>query len=196
MADMIKMELIKVESVSKFSYYFDRAIALPIFSVEIKTIDDELYLSFVTKEVGDESLLKEICVSIKLIFSFSTEHICEVLREELLYMLLSKKLELIRFYQPKQESVVSSIYLFMNYSEEKRKQEFKKDEAINHPSHYGGDTPYEAIKVIEAWELDFCLGNTVKYISRAGKKDKSKELEDLEKAAWYLQRKITNLKLK
>jgi hypothetical protein len=43
-------------------------------------------------------------------------------------------------------------------------------ESVNHPQHYGGDTTYEAIKVIEAWELGFCLGNTVKYISRAGKK--------------------------
>jgi hypothetical protein len=64
-------------------------------------------------------------------------------------------------------------------------------EAVNHPKHYGGgDNPYEAIKVIEAWNLDFCLGNTVKYISRAGKKDPTKELEDLNKALWYLQRRI------
>lgn len=62
-------------------------------------------------------------------------------------------------------------------------------EAVNHPSHYGGaDNPYEAIKVIEAWELGFCLGNTVKYISRAGKKGAA--LEDLRKAAWYLNREI------
>lgn len=66
---------------------------------------------------------------------------------------------------------------------------------VNHPSHYGGeDNPYEAIKVIEAWNLGFCLGNAVKYISRAGKKDKSKEVEDLEKAVWYLQREIDRLK--
>ena len=66
---------------------------------------------------------------------------------------------------------------------------------VNHPSHYGGvDNPYEAIKVIEAWELDFHLGNTVKYISRAGKKNVDKELEDLLKAKWYLDRKIENIK--
>lgn len=64
-------------------------------------------------------------------------------------------------------------------------------EAVNHPAHYGGaGNPYEAIKVIEAWGLDFCLGNTVKYISRAGKKDAL--LQDLKKAAWYLQREIEN----
>jgi len=68
-------------------------------------------------------------------------------------------------------------------------------EQVNHPQHYGGeDKPYEAIKVIEAWELDFHLGNTVKYISRAGKKEKDKELQDLNKALWYLQRRIDNLK--
>ena len=67
-------------------------------------------------------------------------------------------------------------------------------EQVNHPQHYGGeDNPYEAIKVIDAWELGFSLGNTVKYISRAGIKNPEKELEDLKKAAWYLQRKIDNL---
>jgi hypothetical protein len=64
-------------------------------------------------------------------------------------------------------------------------------EAVNHPQHYGGaGNPYEAIKVIEAWELGFCLGNTVKYISRAGKKDDV--LQDLKKARWYLDREIQN----
>lgn len=63
-------------------------------------------------------------------------------------------------------------------------------ESINHPAHYGGDTPYEAIKVIEAWGLGFCLGNTVKYISRAGKKDPAATVEDLRKAMWYLDREI------
>jgi hypothetical protein len=62
---------------------------------------------------------------------------------------------------------------------------------VNHPAHYGGaDNHYEAIKVIEAWGLGFCLGNTVKYISRAGKK--GARLEDLKKAAWYLAREIEN----
>lgn len=68
-----------------------------------------------------------------------------------------------------------------------------EEEKINHPTHYGGkDNPYETIKVIEAWDLDFHLGNAVKYISRAGKKDNA--LQDLEKAQWYLQRKINQLK--
>lgn len=68
-------------------------------------------------------------------------------------------------------------------------------EKVKHPIHYGGEyNTYEAIKVIEAWDLGFNLGNTIKYISRAGIKDKAKEIEDLEKALWYLQREINNKK--
>lgn len=64
--------------------------------------------------------------------------------------------------------------------------------AVNHPSHYGGeDNPYEAIKVIEAHNLGFHLGNAIKYILRAGKKT-SDSTEDLEKAIFYLNRYIQN----
>lgn len=65
---------------------------------------------------------------------------------------------------------------------------------VHNPEYYtkGRSPEYEPIKVIEAWELDFCLGNTVKYISRAGRKDDI--IQDLEKAKWYLERKIKNLK--
>ena len=60
---------------------------------------------------------------------------------------------------------------------------------VNHPEHYGGEEDlYEAIKVIEAWKLGFCLGNTVKYICRAPHKGSS--LVDLKKARWYLDRAI------
>jgi hypothetical protein len=63
------------------------------------------------------------------------------------------------------------------------------DSLVDHPKHYGGeDNPYEAIKVIEAWDLNFNLGNVVKYISRAGKKDDIQQ--DLEKALWYLKREV------
>lgn len=69
-------------------------------------------------------------------------------------------------------------------------------EQVKHPEHYGGaDNPYEAIKVIEAWGLGFNLGNTVKYISRAGKKT-DHPLLDLYKARWYLDREITNMEKK
>ena len=66
-------------------------------------------------------------------------------------------------------------------------------EQVNHPNHYGGEgNPYEAIKVTEAWELNFHLGNAVKYIVRAGKKGAAKQ--DLKKAVWYLQREIDKQK--
>ena len=68
---------------------------------------------------------------------------------------------------------------------------------VDHPEHYGGkDNPYEVIKIINATGMDFCLGNAIKYILRAGKKDQSKEIEDLEKAEWYLKEKISQLKNK
>lgn len=70
-------------------------------------------------------------------------------------------------------------------------------EAVDHPSHYGGgDNPYEAIKVIEAWQLGFCLGNTVKYICRAGKKPGAEDIEDLKKAQFYLNREIERIEKK
>ena len=60
---------------------------------------------------------------------------------------------------------------------------------VDHPPHYGGKgNPYEAIEVIEAWGLGFCLGNTVKYIARAD--HKGQRLEDPRKARWYLDREI------
>lgn len=66
------------------------------------------------------------------------------------------------------------------------------DNMVQNPIHYGGEqNPYEAIKIIEAHELDFHLGNAIKYILRAGKKDDIKQ--DLEKSIWYLQRKIDRL---
>jgi hypothetical protein len=64
--------------------------------------------------------------------------------------------------------------------------------AVDHPAHYtaGG---VEVIDAIEAWQLGFHLGNTVKYVARAGKKDPAKTLEDLKKARWYLNREIERL---
>jgi len=63
------------------------------------------------------------------------------------------------------------------------------DDPVNHPPHYkaGG---FETIDFIEAKDLNYRLGNVVKYVSRAGKKN-SDPIQDLEKAAWYLQREIT-----
>lgn len=64
---------------------------------------------------------------------------------------------------------------------------------VNHPSHYTSGK-IEVIDFIEDQALGFHLGNVVKYVSRAGKKTPGKYIEDLEKAAWYLNRKIQSLK--
>ena len=67
-------------------------------------------------------------------------------------------------------------------------------EQVDHPSHYGGkENTYEAIKVIDAWGLGFHLGNVIKYISRAGKKNPKTLIQDLKKASWYLQKYIEKL---
>jgi hypothetical protein len=72
-------------------------------------------------------------------------------------------------------------------------------EMVNHPDHYGGkNSVYEVVKVCEAWDLDkdAYLFNVVKYVARAGKKNPEKEIEDLKKAMFYLDRKIKNLENK
>ena len=67
------------------------------------------------------------------------------------------------------------------------------NDPVNHPSYYA-DGKIETIEFIEDKGLDFCLGNAVKYISRAGKKDPDKEIEDLNKAVWYINRRIKQLR--
>lgn len=74
--------------------------------------------------------------------------------------------------------------------EESRKVLSVSRDTVNHPAHYNAGK-FEVIDVIEDWQLGFHLGNTVKYIARA--KHKGSELEDLRKAAWYLNRKIKTL---
>ena len=65
--------------------------------------------------------------------------------------------------------------------------------AVNHPSHYNSGN-LETIDVIAdlGWEKGFCLGNVIKYVSRAGRKSNVSEIEDLKKARWYLDRWISS----
>ena len=67
-----------------------------------------------------------------------------------------------------------------------------KNDIINHPAHYT-DGSIEVIDYIEDKQLGYHLGNAIKYISRAGKKDPTKKAEDLRKAVWYLERYIEKL---
>ena len=68
-----------------------------------------------------------------------------------------------------------------------------KDDPINHPSHYTFGS-IEVIDAIEGLSLPFHLGNALKYIARAGRKDPAKTEEDLRKAIWYINRYITFLR--
>lgn len=74
------------------------------------------------------------------------------------------------------------------------KSKKKEKSNVDHPNHYMKESGFEVIDVINAWKLDFELGNAVKYIGRSGKKNPEKLVEDLEKAAWYINRKINSLK--
>jgi hypothetical protein len=63
-------------------------------------------------------------------------------------------------------------------------------ESVNHPSHY----QHQGIEVIDLTEhMNFCRGNAVKYLARAGFKNKATEIEDLKKAIWYINREIHRL---
>lgn len=67
------------------------------------------------------------------------------------------------------------------------------NDPVNNPAHYI-DGKIEVIDFIEDKKLGFHLGNSIKYIARAGKKDPNNTVQDLEKAKWYLERYINNLK--
>lgn len=65
------------------------------------------------------------------------------------------------------------------------------NDSVNHPKHYTSHpSGIECIQVTE--HMDFCIGNAIKYLWRAG--GKNDEVEDLEKAIWYIQRKIDLVK--
>ena len=65
-------------------------------------------------------------------------------------------------------------------------------DSINHPSYYA-DGKIEVIEFIEDKNFGYCLGNAIKYIARAGKKSKETEIQDLQKAVWYINRRIQEL---
>jgi hypothetical protein len=71
-------------------------------------------------------------------------------------------------------------------------KQIKNADNVNHPSHYC-DGKIEVIDYIEDKKLGYHLGNVIKYVSRAGKKCPEKEIEDLKKARWYLNRYIEKL---
>lgn len=88
-------------------------------------------------------------------------------------------------------------YLFQSGWRTKTEEPYKpkysnENDNVNHPAHYT-DGKIEVIDYIQDKDFNFCRGNAIKYISRAGKKDKAKEIEDLQKAVWYLNKEIERL---
>lgn len=86
--------------------------------------------------------------------------------------------------------------IFLIHPEEKSRGETSvetiPDDPVHHPKHY---THYKGLEVIQLTEqMNFNKGNAVKYIARAGIKDEANEIEDLEKARWYIQREIERIK--
>ena len=67
-----------------------------------------------------------------------------------------------------------------------------KKTAVEHPAHYMKDSGHEVIDVINAWDLHYNLGNAIKYIARAGRKNPETLVEDLEKAIFYIKWHIEN----
>ena len=78
-------------------------------------------------------------------------------------------------------------------TDEARKPLMSTFDNISHPAHYTKGRKYEPRKVIADWKLSFNLGNVVKYVSRAGRKDPNKTIEDLKKAIQYIEYEIEEL---
>ncbi len=74
-------------------------------------------------------------------------------------------------------------------AEEEVHQTGETYDPVSFPKHYADGRNIQPIDVIDDWSLDFNLGSVIKYIGRAGRKED--ELQDLEKALWYLERRIS-----
>lgn len=115
--------------------------------------------------------------------------VVEIIKEETKYIIIDET--------GRQHEYPSKLFIIVREKDlvNHKKSPSADGDQVNHPQHYGGkDNVYETIKVIEAWNCNFNIGQVVKYVSRAGKKDSL--VQDLEKAKWYLEREINNLKNK
>lgn len=88
-----------------------------------------------------------------------------------------------------QDSMDAMMYSIIAAKKMRPKENY---DSVNHPSHYT-DGKIEVIDFIEDKKFPYHLGNAVKYISRAGKKDPNKTAEDLRKAIWYIDRYIQTI---
>lgn len=144
---------------------------------------------FLTKEVDDKYLSKILSIDLFTIASNKAHSLVFVS-----YELFFVDFQLSRFimYGYEKDSFNELLKLEATLSDKVNIEKVCKElpkEMVNHPDHYGGaNNPYEVIKIIEALDVSFHIGNVLKYILRAGKKNS--ELEDLKKARWYLDRYI------
>lgn len=142
---------------------------------------------FLTKEVNDKYLSKILSIDLFTIASNKAQSLVFVS-----YELFFIDFQLSRFimygYEKDSFNELLKLEATLSNDIDKVYKELPK-EMVNHPDHYGGaNNPYEVIKIIEALGVSFHIGNVLKYILRAGKKNS--ELEDLKKARWYLDRYI------
>lgn len=96
------------------------------------------------------------------------------------------------FYRDAVKGHRSCISQFVEWLYSEIPEDVNKNDLVNHLSHYA-DRKIDVIDYIEDKGLGFCLGNAIKYISRAGKKEQSKEVENLLKAIWYISRRIEQI---
>lgn len=82
---------------------------------------------------------------------------------------------------------------FVEWHKELFPEQYVKDDPVNHPAHYNKGK-IEVSDFIWDQKLNFDRGNAVKYLCRAGAKDPDKEIQDLEKAIWYINHEIKMLK--
>lgn len=120
---------------------------------------------------------------------------CKVLVDKELLLSIKDRVyrdEHVKDYPRKEEIVATNAKTYGDKLASEARLLYSGD-TVNHPSHYNTGK-IEVIEFIEDQKLGFNRGNAVKYISRAGKKDFSKEIEDLSKAIWYVQREIELLR--
>ena len=190
---------VKIENLSLLAYYFERPIKLEVKDVCMYNLSNRMYVKCSVKETDFTD--KDLLIDLEFLLMLENHYIVCVGKQILTFILQERKNLSEWFKKNNKHRLAIHLDELAKFCEVPNLGQALTPivNMVNYPSHYGGeDNPYEVIKVCEAWGLDkdAYLFNTVKYVARAGKKNKDKEVEDLEKALFYLQRKITNLKLK
>ena len=92
----------------------------------------------------------------------------------------------------KWENLCYNLYSIADFAKDGEKclKHIIKEDFMNNSEYYGKENPFESIKIIDYYNLDFSLGNVIKYVLRAGKKPGEDALKDLKKAYDYLGHKI------